>query len=159
MTDSTKSPKKKPLMIAIVSVVVFVVFVFVGALASRFIFTTFINKKADAPTVSTKQQKVEQIVDGVKRTTTLPKKIDDVTVWTEIKAGQGAVLYDYELVNVAAGDFDQAALESHLVQMLCSTADTRAILDSDISMSYRYTVQNDGATFVYIISKSDCAAA
>jgi hypothetical protein len=99
---------------------------------------------------------IEKGVEEALDTFDPPRQIDEVTVLTDVTAEQDAIHYHYTLVDVDPSVVTQEVLEGVVLPGLCSTKETRQVLDQDIAMKYTYTVESTGDVYAMEFTKSDC---
>jgi len=102
------------------------------------------------------QELIKQTISEVKKITTFPKKLDEVTTWTDILEEPGAIRYEYTLDGVKPEQLTEAVLKTYLVTTLCKNKDTKLILDKEINMNYSYKFGNATETFFVSITQKDC---
>ena len=103
-----------------------------------------------------KQALIEKGVEEALDAFDPPRQIDEVTVLTDVTAEQNAIHYHYTLVDVDPSAVTQEVLEGIVLPSLCSTKETRQVLDQDVNMKYTYTVESSGDEYDLEFSKSDC---
>lgn len=103
-----------------------------------------------------KQQVIEKGVEEALAVYSPPQDVDEVTTITAIEAEQDAIHYSYSLHGVDPSLVDAETLESIVLPGLCSTKETRNILDHDIRMKYTYVVEETGDTYELDFSDDDC---
>lgn len=140
--------KKVPLAVKIIVPVVSLVVAFGVYWGVRAAF--------DALSGPSKQALIEKGVEEALDTFDPPRQIDEVTVLTDVTAEQDAIHYHYTLVDVDPSVVTQEVLEGVVLPGLCSTKETRQVLDQDIAMKYTYTVESTGDVYAMEFTKSDC---
>lgn len=103
-----------------------------------------------------KQALIEKGVEEALDAFDPPRQIDQVTVLTDVTAEQNAIHYHYTLVDVDPSAVTEEVLEGVVLPGLCSTKETRQVLDQDVNMKYTYTVESTGDEYALEFSKSDC---
>jgi hypothetical protein len=140
--------KKVPLAVKIIVPVVSLLVAFGAYWGVRAAF--------DALSGPSKQMLIEKGVEEALDTFDPPRQIDEVTVLTDVTAEQDAIHYHYTLVDVDPSAVTQEVLEGVVLPGLCSTKETRQVLDQDIAMKYTYTVESTGDVYAMEFTKSDC---
>lgn len=140
--------KKVPLAVKIIVPVVSLLVAFGAYWGVRAAF--------DALSGPSKQMLIEKGVEEALDTFDPPRQIDEVTVLTGVTAEQDAIHYHYTLVDVDPSVVTQEVLEGVVLPGLCSTKETRQVLDQDIAMKYTYTVESTGDVYAMEFTKSDC---
>ena len=106
---------------------------------------------------SAKQNLINKSVSQMKQTTVLPKQVDQVTTWTDVKAEDGAIHYQYTVSSdVDPSSITEQAIRDSIRPTLCSTTATRRILDDDIAMRYSYEFSGSTKTIETTFVKADC---
>jgi hypothetical protein len=104
-----------------------------------------------------KQATIDKSVSQIKEQSDLPKQVDQVTTWTDVKAEPDAIHYEYTVASsVDPSSVTEAAIRNAVLPTLCSTASTRRILDEDIAMRYTYAFSGSTKTIDTTITKADC---
>ena len=104
-----------------------------------------------------KQQTIDKSVSQIKEQSDLPKQVDQVTTWTDVKAEADAIHYEYTVASsVDPSTVTEDAIRNAVIPTLCSTASTRHILDEDIAMRYTYAFSGSTKTIDTTITKADC---
>jgi len=93
---------------------------------------------------------------------TLPRQIDDETLFSSVTAQPSRLVYSYRLVRYSAAQLDQdkmaAALKRQLVTNVCQQPEVRRLLDAGVTLSHEYA-DKDGAPVAKVeIVKVDCPA-
>ncbi|HTN56927.1 MAG TPA: hypothetical protein VL043_01535 [Protaetiibacter sp.] len=140
--------KKVPLAVKIIVPVVSLLVAFGAYWGVRAAF--------DALSGPSKQMLIEKGVEEALDTFDPPRQIDEVTVLTDVTAEHDAIHYHYTLVDVDPSVVTQEVLEGVVLPGLCSTKETRQVLDQDIAMKYTYTVESTGDVYAMEFTKSDC---
>jgi hypothetical protein len=140
--------KKAPLAVKIIVPIVSLLVAFGAYWGVRAAF--------DALSGPSKQALIEKGVEEALDTFDPPRQIDEVTVLTDVTAEQDAIHYHYTLVDVDPSAVTQEVLEGVVLPGLCSTKETRQVLDQDIAMKYTYTVESTGDVYAMEFTKSDC---
>ena len=107
-------------------------------------------------TTSSNQALIEKNVEVAKEQFELPYQVDDVTVLEDIVAEQGAIHYSYTLTGVDPAAVTEEVLESIVLPGLCSTAETKELLDQNVTMKYSYVVDETGDEYHLVFTKDDC---
>ncbi|ARC57058.1 hypothetical protein AS850_08220 [Frondihabitans sp. 762G35] len=104
-----------------------------------------------------KQEAIAKSVSEIKKQSDLPKQLDQVTTWTDVAAETGAIHYTYRVSSdVDPSSLTEAALRKTVLPTLCSTAETRRILDDDIAMRYTYAFDGSDDTVDISFTKAEC---
>jgi len=103
-----------------------------------------------------KQEIIEKGVEQALEMFDLPQQIDQVTIFTAITAESDAIRYDYTLVDVDPAAVTEEVLTGIVLPGLCSTKETREILDHDIAMKYIYLVESTGESYALTFTQADC---
>lgn len=103
-----------------------------------------------------KQALIEKNVEVAKQQFDLPYQVDEVTVLEDITAEQDAIRYDYTLVGVDPSLLSEQALSDVVLPGLCSTSETRELLDQGVTMKYSYVLDETGDTYDLAFTKDDC---
>lgn len=103
-----------------------------------------------------KQQLIEQGVEEARKQFDPPQQIDEVTTITDVKAESGAIHYYYTLTDVDPAAVTADVLEDIVLPGLCSTPETKKVLDADIAMRYSYLVDETGDSYDLEFTKGDC---
>jgi hypothetical protein len=147
--SAPQPPRKKvPLAVKIIVPVVSLLVAFGAYWGVRAAF--------DALSGPSKQALIEKGVEEALDTFDPPRQIDEVTVLTDVTAEQDAIHYHYTLVDVDPSVVTQEVLEGVVLPGLCSTKETRQVLDQDVAMKYTYTVESTGDVYAMEFTKSDC---
>ncbi len=104
-----------------------------------------------------KQQQIEKGVEEALAAFDPPKQIDEVTIITDVKAEEGAIHYYYTLTGVDPAAVTAEVLEGIVEPSVCSTSETRKVLDQDIVMRYSYEVEGTSDVYHLEFTKVDCA--
>lgn len=107
-------------------------------------------------TASSNQAAIEKSVEEAKEQVALPYQVDEVTVLEDIVAEQGAIHYHYTLVGVDPEAVTAEVLESIVLPGLCSTAETKDLLDQDVTMKYSYVVEGTDDEYHLVFTEDDC---
>ncbi|GAA0962604.1 hypothetical protein [Frigoribacterium faeni] len=132
----------------IIGAVVAIVVAILVAVGVRFAFDAFGG--------DSKEDQIAETVTEVKEQYELPQQIDQVTVLDDITAESDAIHYHYTLDGEGVETVTEEALEASVLPQLCSTEETRAILDRDIGMKYSYDVAGESDALQLAFTKADC---
>lgn len=132
----------------ILGVVAAVVVAVVVALGVRFAFAQFGG--------DSKQESIQKTVDQLKEQNELPQQVDEVTTLDDVTAEESAIHYHYTIAGADTSGLTEDALRESVLPQLCSTAETKDLLDQDVEMKYSYEVAETGDTYDLSFSKSDC---
>ena len=102
------------------------------------------------------QALIEKNVEVAKEQFDLPYQVDEVTVLEDIVAEEGAIHYSYTLTGVDPAAVTEEVLESIVLPGLCSTKETKELLDQDVTMKYSYVVDETGDEYHLVFTKDDC---
>lgn len=104
-----------------------------------------------------KQEVIDKAVAQIKEQTPLPKQVDSVTSWTDVTAEPGAIRYVYTIdSSVAPSAVSATKLRDAIGPSLCTTPETRKILDADITMKYHYAFPGSPKSIDLAFTKADC---
>jgi mannitol-specific phosphotransferase system IIBC component len=132
----------------IIGVVVAVVVAILVAVGVRVAFAAFAG--------DSKEETIAKTVEQVKEENSLPMQIDEVTSWDDVTGESDAIHYHYTVAGEGVEGLSEDAIAESVLPQLCSTDETREILDADIGMKYSYVVEGSGDTYDLAFTKSDC---
>jgi len=142
-------PKRSRGRVVLIVVITVVVAIVVAALVRWGISAAFAGPS--------KQDVINTSVAQIKKDSGLPKKVDAVTTWTDVKPESDAIHYEYTVsADVDPSSLSEAAIRKSLLPTLCATSATRRILDEDIAMRYSYTFDGSAKTIDTTFTKADC---
>ena len=107
-------------------------------------------------TTSSNQALIEKNVEVAKEQFELPYQVDEVTVLDDIVAEEGAIHYYYTLTGLDPAAVSEEVLESIVLPGLCSTEETKELLDQNVTMKYSYVVAETGDEYHLVFTKDDC---
>ena len=107
-------------------------------------------------TTSSNQALIEKNVEVAKDQFELPYQVDEVTVLDDIVAEEGAIHYFYTLTGLDPAAVSEEVLESIVLPGLCSTEETKELLDQNVTMKYSYVVAETGDEYHLVYTKDDC---
>jgi hypothetical protein len=99
---------------------------------------------------------VEEVVAFIENSYDLPQTVDEVTVWTDVTAEEGAIRYHYELSNLGDREVSEALLRDFIEDGICADTDVANTLKGGINMEYSYTVKETGEKFLVVFTEEDC---
>lgn len=102
-----------------------------------------------------KQDLVNEGVKQIRQQTDLPKQVDSVTTWTGVSAEDGTIHYRYT-VQADPSQLDETALHDSVLRQLCSTTETKKLLDRDVAMRYSYGFDGSSKQVDMTFTKDDC---
>lgn len=105
---------------------------------------------------SAKKAFIQQGADQARGAFTLPYQVDEVTVLDDIAAESDAIHYHYTLTGVDPAAIDEDVLSGIVLPTLCSTEETRNVLEHDVAMKYSYLVSETGDAYDLVFTKDDC---
>ena len=141
-----KQSRGKRVLISILSVVVALVVAF------------FVRQAITAAFGGSTEDKVSKAVEQIRDESDLPKQVDSVTTWTGIEAEGTAIHYDYTVSsNVDPASITTAAVRDAVGPTLCSTKETKRLLDDGVDMRYTYAFDDSSKTLDVTFTKSDCS--
>ena len=146
--------KKKSWLGGVIGIIVFIL-----AFATvRYLTQGVISPSANLnnQTSSDKAQLIADTVREIKAQTTLPTKLDEVTMWDDITAQPTAIRYHYTLIDADTSNLSNASLKNYLGPNLCSNKDTKNLLDQGIGMEYSYAVKGSTQSYFISFTKADC---
>lgn len=132
----------------IIGVVVAVVVAILVAVGVRFAFSQFGG--------SSTEDTVSQAVEELKSQTTLPQQVDEITTLDDVTAEGDTIHYQYTISGGDTSALTESALSDSILPSLCSTAETKSLLDKDVTMRYSYTVEESGDDYDLSFTKADC---
>lgn len=104
------------------------------------------------------EDKVSKAVEQIRDESDLPKQVDSVTTWTGIEAEGTAIHYDYTVSsNVDPASITTTAVRDAVGPTLCSTKETKELLDDGVDMRYTYAFDDSSKTLDVTFTKSDCS--
>ncbi|MBB5633033.1 hypothetical protein BKA04_001256 [Cryobacterium mesophilum] len=139
------STTRKRILIGVISAAV--------ALATA--FGVYLALGAFLPNNST-DDLIAKTVQEMKDTNQFPAQIDEITRLDDVTAEPSAVHYHYTITDTDPADVSEQALKDSVLLQLCSTEETRRILDRDIQMKYSYDFDGFDDSYHLEFSKSDC---
>lgn len=141
-----KQSRGKRVLISILSIVVALVVAF------------FVRQAITAAFGGSTEDKVSKAVEQIRDESDLPKQVDSVTTWTGIEAEGTAIHYDYTVSsNVDPASITTAAVRDAVGPTLCSTKETKRLLDDGVDMRYTYAFDDSSKTLDVTFTKSDCS--
>jgi len=113
---------------------------------------------ACSPDLSSKDT-LQKVADQVNKD--LPKKIDDDTELTKTEALQGILVYNYRLVNIEAGQVDNAKLESavrpKITQGACASQEIKdTFFKNKVTLRYSYHDKDGGLIGNLDVTPANC---
>lgn len=102
------------------------------------------------------EQFVIEQVEIARQQVDLPMTMDEYTTWVSIEAEGTSVVYNYEITGLTPADIDAEVAKSSTASSACTTEDTKALLDKDITMAYHYSFEGTDETLDFSITKADC---
>jgi len=105
---------------------------------------------------TSKQALIAANVEVAKTQFDLPYQVDEVTVLDDITAESDAIHYEYTLTGIDPAAVSDEVLESIVLPGLCSTKETKELLDKDVAMKYSYVVSETGDSYDLVFTKNDC---
>lgn len=146
VTDK-KIEKKSPFG-AIISVVVFLL---------AFGVVRYLTQETISPSNNyTKAELITETVKEVKSSMTLPSRLDEATLLTDVTAQPNAIRYHYTLSGIDTDSLSNSYLKDFLAPDLCATPKTKSLLDQDIGMEYSYVVEGSSQSYFVSFTKTDC---
>ncbi|MGU3411609.1 hypothetical protein ACLBWP_16015 [Microbacterium sp. M1A1_1b] len=142
-TPPTGQSRGKRVLISVVSIVVAIV------------VAVLVRQGFNAAFGESKQDIVNEGVKQIKEQTDLPKQVDSVTTWTGVSAEDGTIHYRYT-VQADPSQLDESALHDSVLRQLCSTTETKKLLDRDIAMRYSYGFDGSSKKVDMTFTKADC---
>jgi hypothetical protein len=103
------------------------------------------------------QTDITEIVKEMKKSFTLPQKIDEVTDLVNVSAENNAIRYHYILSNVDPSQLSNKILFDAIKPSICSNSDTLKLLGTGINMEYSYSVQGNNQKYFITFTKQDCS--
>jgi len=153
MTEPVSSKKKgkKSIFVGVVSVIVFLL---------AFGVVRYLTQEAFSPASNSssysKTELVNQTVEEVKASMSLPNQIDEATTLVDITAESNAIRYHYVLSSVDTSKLTNDYLKNYLGSSICENKDTKNLLNQGIDMEYSYTVENSAEKYFVSFTKTDC---
>jgi len=143
---AAQSATRTRIIIAVAGVLVAIL----AAVGVRLLFQAFAG--------DSKQEAIAKTVEQVKEENTLPMQVDAITSWDDVTAESEAIHYHYTVTGTEAetAGITEDAIEQTVLPTLCSTEETRDILDRDIGMNYSYEIESTGDTYDLAFTKADC---
>lgn len=146
-TSNTKIEKKSPFG-AVISVAVFIL---------AFGVVRYLTQKTFSPSNNySKAELITETVKEVKSSTTLPSRLDEVTLLTDVTAQPNAIRYHYTLSGIDTDSLSNSYLKEFLAPGLCATPETKSLLEQDIGMEYSYVVEGSSQSYFVSFNKTDC---
>lgn len=99
---------------------------------------------------------IEEVVAFIENSYDLPQTIDEVTVWKDVTAEDGAIRYHYELSNLGEREVSEALLRDFIEDGICADTDVANTLKGGFNMEYSYTVKETGEKFLVVFTEEDC---
>lgn len=125
--------------------------------------STTVSSPASEPPVKTeKKNKLDQIVLRVtaeQLNRSAPKSVDEETTLTKVDVREDGLLYNFELVNKVATDFDSdatAIIRGVVKERVCTNPDTKAYLKQGYSYYYSYVGKDKKPIAKFSIAPADC---
>lgn len=147
LTTDKKVEKKSPFG-AIISVVVFLL---------AFGVVKYLTQETISPSNNyTKAELITETVKEVKSSMTLPSRLDEATLLTDVTAQPNAIRYHYTLSGIDTDSLSNSYLKDFLAPDLCATPETKNLLDQDIGMEYSYIVEGSSQSYFVSFTKADC---
>jgi hypothetical protein len=141
-----KQSRTKRILISLISIVVAVVVAFL------------VRQAITAWSGGSTEDKVSKAVAQIREQSDLPKQVDSVTTWTGIEAEGSAIHYDYTVSKtVDPSSVTTAAVRNAVGPTLCSTKETKELLDDDVDMRYTYAFDGSAKTLDVTFTKADCS--
>jgi hypothetical protein len=95
-------------------------------------------------------------VQELKKSISLPQKLDEFTQLIDISAESGAVRYHYLLSNIDRSSISSNLLKVGLVAEACQDYQTKQLLNQNIRMEHSYSFEASPEAFFITITKKDC---
>ncbi len=99
---------------------------------------------------------IEETVEFIKNSNNLPRTVDEVTVWTDVTAEEGAIRYHYKISNLGDREISEALLRDFIEDGICADRDISSALKGGVNMEYSYTVKETGEEFLVVFTEEDC---
>lgn len=99
---------------------------------------------------------IQETVEFIKNSNNLPQTVDEVTVWTDVTAEEGAIRYHYEISNLGDREISEALLRDFIEDGICADRDITGALKGGVNMEYSYTVKETGEEFLVVFTEEDC---
>lgn len=146
-TSDKKVEKKSPFG-AVISVVVFLL---------AFGVVRYLTQETISPSNNySKAELITETVKEVKSSMTLPSRLDEATLLTDVTAQPNAIRYHYTLSGIDTDSLSNSYLKEFLAPDLCATPETKNLLDQDIGMEYSYVVEGSSQSYFVSFAKIDC---
>ena len=146
--------------------VVVIISAIVAVVATYAVYQSVIQTERVFPTDSSsgteqenpeKTELIKTTVQETKAALNLPLQFDEVTVLNDITPEPNAVRYHYTLVGEIDADvFSDDLIKDSIGNTLCSSPDTKDILDQGIDIEYSYTAENSGENYFIPFTQADC---
>jgi hypothetical protein len=103
------------------------------------------------------QAKIESYVKSTKAAVSLPKRLDDVTTWTDVKAEVGDIHYFYTIdASVDPSQLTVDVLKPVVQSQVCAIPSAAAALKDDIDFDYTYAFDGSTTTYEFALTGDDC---
>lgn len=141
-----KRPRRRTAMI------VLTIGIGVVVIAGSWVFVSWGLKALTAPP---KQELVQSTVASVGAD--LPESVDAVTTWDAVTAEEGTIHYWYTLsTQVDRSTMTEEAVSGTVLPSLCSTDETRTLLDADVALRYTYAFESGETPIDLTFTRADC---
>jgi hypothetical protein len=103
------------------------------------------------------QAKIEAYVKATKAAVVLPKRLDEVTTWTDVKAETGDIHYFYAIdASVDPSNLSVDILKPAVATQVCGIPSAKAVLKDDIDFHYTYAFDGSTTTYEFTMTGDDC---
>jgi hypothetical protein len=104
------------------------------------------------------QAKIESYVKATKAAVSLPKRLDAVTTWTDIKAEVGDIHYFYTIdSSVDPSRVSVDVLKPAIQSQVCGIPSAAAVLKDHIDFDYTYAIDGSTTKYEFTLVGDDCA--
>jgi hypothetical protein len=103
------------------------------------------------------QAKIEAYVKATKAAVVLPKRLDEVTTWTDVTAETGDIHYFYTIdASVDPSNLSVDILKPAVAAQVCGIASAEAVLKDDIEFDYTYAFDGSSTKYEFSMTGDDC---
>ena len=129
---------------------ILMIIVMVGA------FLVSLNYEINNLYTDVEKSDIQEIVDFIEDSYSLPKRIDEVTIWESVSGTENAIRYNYQLSNLSGREVSEELLREHIEDGVCADTDINNLLEAGVNVEYFYTVKETRETYLVVFKKGDC---